>query len=165
MDATPAAARCNVRAVTPLIPVATALGFEPLAVSAESALIEHLMDVLRPLGGVASRRMFGGAGLFRDGVMFALVSDEVLYLKADATTIPPFEAEDLGPFTYGTKNGDRVLTSYWRAPERLLDDDEEMRDWCRRAADVAGQGKVVKKPVSRTPAAARSRRSRARRDG
>jgi DNA transformation protein len=102
-----------------------------------SALVDHLTDVLRPLGGVAARRMFGGAGIFRDGLMFALVSDEVLYLKADETTISAFEAEDLGPFAYGTKNGDRVLTSYWRAPERLLDDDDEMRAWCRTAADVA----------------------------
>ena len=134
---------------------------------ADSALIEHLTDVLRPLGGVAARRMFGGAGLFRDGVMFALVSDEVLYLKADVTTVPAFEAENLGPFTYGTKNGRRVLTSYWRAPDRLLDDDDEMRDWCRRAADVGAQAarqKAGTKSVSRSPAAARSRRSRARRD-
>lgn len=111
--------------------------------------------------------MFGGAGLFRDGVMFALASDEVLYLKADATTVPAFEAENLGPFTYGTKNGRRVLTSYWRAPERLLDDDDEMRDWCRRAVDVSAQAARQKsgtKSVSRSPAAARSRRSRARQD-
>lgn len=134
---------------------------------AESALVEHLTDVLRPLGGVAARRMFGGAGLFRDGVMFALISDEVLYLKADATTIPAFEAEDLGPFTYGTKNGKRVLTSYWRAPERLLDDDEEMRAWCRRASELAirsARQKPDKKPINRNPAAGQSRRSRARRD-
>jgi DNA transformation protein len=136
-------------------------------VSADGALIEHLIDVLHPLGGVASRRMFGGAGLFRDGVMFALISDEVLYLKADATTQAAFEAESLGPFTYGTKNGRRVLTSYWRAPERLLDDDDEMRDWCRRAVDVSAQAARQKsgtKSVSRSPAAARSRRSRARQD-
>ena len=135
--------------------------------SADSALVAHLVDVLRPLGGVSARRMFGGAGLFRDGVMFALVSDEVLHLKTDATTIPAFEAEDLGPFAYGTKNGKRVLTSYWRAPERLLDDDEEMRAWCRRAADVAaraGRTKISEKPINRTPAAARSRRSHAPRD-
>lgn len=147
---------------------ASAGGFEQWTVSTDSALIEHLIDVLRPLGGVAARRMFGGAGLFRDGVMFALVSDEVLYLKVDVTTVPAFEAENLGPFTYGTKNGRRVLTSYWRAPERLLDDDDEMRDWCRRAADVgaqAAQRKLGAKSVSRSPAAARTRRSRARRDG
>jgi DNA transformation protein and related proteins len=147
---------------------ANAVGYEPTDMSAESALVEQLLDVLRPLGGVAARRMFGGAGLFRDGVMFALISDEVLYLKADATTVPAFEAEDLGPFTYGTKNGDRVLTSYWRTPERLLDDDEDMRDWCRRAAEVAVQASKKsskRSAVNRTPAAARSHRSRARRDG
>ena len=134
---------------------------------AESALVEHLTDVLRPLGGVAARRMFGGAGLFRDGVMFALISEELLYLKADATTIPAFEAEDLGPFTYGTKNGKRVLTSYWRAPERLLDDDEEMRAWFRLASELAirsARQKPDKKPINRSPAAVQSRRSRARRD-
>lgn len=148
--------------------------------SADAALIAHLMDVLRPLGGVAARRMFGGAGLFRDGLMFGLISDEVLYLKADAETVADFEAEGLGPFTYGTKSGDRVLTSYWRAPEHLLDDDDEMREWCRRATRAAkkkaggtksaGQKAAAKKPVAkkgvtRSPAAGRSRRSPARRNG
>jgi DNA transformation protein len=138
---------------------------------AGSALVAHLMDVLRPLGGVASRRMFSGAGLFRDGLMFALIVGEDLYLKADGMTIADFEAEGLGPFTYGTKKGDRILTSYWRAPERLLDDDDEMRGWCRRAAEVAtrsakektgGKKSAAKKPVTRSPLAGRSRRSRAR---
>lgn len=134
----------------------------------DSALIEHLMDVLRPLGGVAPRRMFGGAGLFRDGLMFGLISDEVLYLKADAATIPDFEAEGCGPFTYGTKNGERVLNSYWRAPEFLMDDDDAMRTWCRRAAELAARtmkASAKKNTVKRKPAAARSPRSRAPRSG
>lgn len=142
--------------------------------SADAALIAHLMDVLRPLGGVAAKRMFGGAGLFRDGLMFGLVSDEVLHLKADGQTVADFEAEGLGPFTYGTKNGDRVLTSYWRTPERLLDDDDEMRAWCRRATEVAaraakkkagGKKPAAKRRVTRSPPAGRSRRSRARQSG
>lgn len=148
---------------------ATAAGCEGAALVTDSALVEHLTDALRPLGGVAARRMFGGAGLFRDGLMFGLISDDVLYLKADGETVAAFEAEGLGPFTYGTKSGDRVLTSYWRAPERLLDDDEEMRAWCRRATEVAVRAakkkSVAKKPVSRSPAAVRSRRSRAPRNG
>lgn len=151
--------------------------------SADPALIEHLTDVLRPLGGIAARRMFGGAGLFRDGLMFGLIFDAVLHLKADAETVADFEAEGLGPFTYGTKNGDRVLTSYWRVPERLLDDDDEMRAWCRRATEVATRAakkkaagknpaaqksltkKAGKKPVTRSSAGGRSRRSRAPRSG
>jgi DNA transformation protein len=137
--------------------------------SADAALIEHLMDVLRPLGGVASRRMFSGAGIFRDGLMFALIVGADLYLKADELTVADFEAQGLGPFTYGTKNGDRILTSYWRAPEHLLDDDEEMRAWCWRAADVAvrtaSKAGPKKRGATRSPPAGRSRRSRARQSG
>jgi DNA transformation protein len=136
--------------------------------SVGAALVEHLMDVLRPLGGVAARRMFGGAGLFRDGAMFALISDETLYLKADTATIPAFEAEGCGPFVYDTKKGARTIGSYWRAPELLLDDDEAMLAWCRRAADLAARSdvKAAKKPrVTRSPAAERNRRSPSRRNG
>lgn len=137
--------------------------------SADAALLAHLMDVLRPLGGVAAKRMFSGAGIFRDGLMFALVVDGDLYLKADEVTIPDFEAEGCGPFVYGTKNGARALHSYWRAPELLLDDDEAMLAWCRRAADVAvraaSKAAPKKRRVTRNPPAGRSRRSRARRSG
>ncbi len=134
--------------------------------SVDAALIEHLLDVLRPLGGMTARRMFGGAGLFRDGAMFALIADEALYLKADEITIPAFQAEGCGPFVYGTKNGARTIGSYWRAPEFLLDDDEAMREWCRRAAELAARAtsKTTKKsPVTRSQAAGRTRRSPARR--
>jgi DNA transformation protein len=133
--------------------------------SADAALIAHLMDVLRPLGGVATRRMFSGAGVFRDGLMFALVIRDELYLKADETSIPDFEAEACGPFVYGTRNGERALRSYWRAPEFLFDDDEEMRAWCRRAAEVAARGAPKpqrKSRLTRSPAEARTRRSRVR---
>lgn len=136
--------------------------------AADAALIAHLMDVLRPLGGVAPRRMFSGAGIFCDGVMFALVVGDALYLKADETTIPAFEAAGCGPFVYGTRTGERALRSYWRAPEFLLDDDEAMETWCRRAADLAARtaSRASKKQkVTRSPAAARSHRSRARRNG
>ena len=135
---------------------------------ADAALIAHLVDVLRPLGSVAPRRMFSGAGLFRDGLMFAIVVGDSLYLKADAATIADFESEGCGPFTYGTKNGARAIRSYWRAPEFLLDDDEAMLAWCRRAADVAARTASQapkKRSVTRSPAAGRSRRSRSRQSG
>ena len=117
--------------------------------SADAALIAHLMDVLRPLGGVAAKRMFSGAGLFRDGLMFALVVGENLYLKADDATIADFEAEDCGPFVYATKKGERAIRSYWRAPELLLDDDEAMLAWCARAADLAARTAAKAAPKRR----------------
>lgn len=134
--------------------------------SADAALIAHLMDVLRPLGGVVSRRMFGGAGIFRDGLMFALVVREELYLKAEEATVPEFEAEGCGPFVYGTKKGERAIRSYWRAPEFLMDDDDAMRAWCGRAAEFAARTSMApKKRVTRSPGAARTRRTPARRNG
>jgi DNA transformation protein and related proteins len=69
--------------------------------------------------------------------MFALIVNDALYLKADDQTKTAFEDEGLQPFTYDTKNGKRTVMSYWRAPERCLDDPDEMRDWARRAYGVA----------------------------
>jgi DNA transformation protein len=81
--------------------------------------------------------MFGGAGVFVDGRMIGLVSRDVVYLKADAETIPAFEQEGLAPFSYATKNGEHQLTSYWRMPDRLYDDPEELARWAKAAHDAA----------------------------
>ncbi len=81
--------------------------------------------------------MFGGAGIFVDGRMIALVSREIIYLKADAETISDFEREELSPFSYATKNGEHKLTSYWRMPDRLYDDPEELAQWARGAHGAA----------------------------
>ena len=83
--------------------------------------VEFIHDLFQPFGAVAVRRMFGGAGLFADGVMFGLVSGGKIYLKTDATTVTSFEREQCQPFEYATKNGKRTLTSYWRLPDRLYD--------------------------------------------
>ena len=93
--------------------------------------------------------MFGGAGIFVDGLMIGLVSDGIIHLKADSETIPDFEREGQGPFTYPTKNGTHTLTSYWRMPERLYDDTDELARWARAAHAVAlrAAAKPKKKPV------------------
>ena len=81
--------------------------------------------------------MFGGAGIFVDGRMIGLVSRDAIYLKADAETIPAFEQEGLAPFSYATKNGEHKLTSYWRMPDRLYDDPEELARWAKAAHGAA----------------------------
>ena len=110
---------------------------------------EHLLELLEPLGGVSARRMFGGAGLFKSGLMFGLVANEVLYLKADEGTQPLFEERGLGPFRYEAKNGKRAVMSYWQAPDDLLEDGEEMIEWARRAFDVALKADAAKPPLKR----------------
>lgn len=97
---------------------------------------DRVKELFSAYGPVAVRRMFGGAGIFRDGLMIALVADGELFLKVDAETVPAFEAERMQPFTYG-KSRKRVAMSYWRIPERLLDDPDELALWARKAFDAA----------------------------
>ncbi|MFM1813448.1 MAG: hypothetical protein RLZ98_143 [Pseudomonadota bacterium] len=105
-------------------------------------------DQLAGVGPVQIRRMFGGAGVFVDGQMFALIADDVLYLKVDDSTRADFEAEGSEAFTYQTKNGRNSIMSYWRAPDRLFEDADEMTEWARAALAVArrqhGASRAVK---------------------
>ena len=114
-----------------------------MAASAE--FLDFIKEQLQDFGPVSVRRMFGGAGIFRDGMMFALVADETLYLKADAVSQGDFEALDLPPFTYGAKGGKRTVMAYWRAPEACLDDRDEMTEWARRAFGAALRAKKPSK--------------------
>jgi DNA transformation protein len=98
---------------------------------------EHIAELFAAFGPVTVRRMFSGAGIFADGLMIALVVDGVIFLKADERTITQFEREGLGPFTYRTRNGTRSLASYWRMPERLYDDPDELAGWAREAMEAA----------------------------
>ena len=59
---------------------------------------DHVLDLLTPLGPVTAPRMFGGFGIYLDGVMFALIADDVLYLKVDDRTRPDYEAAGAAPF-------------------------------------------------------------------
>lgn len=110
---------------------------------------DYIRELFVEFGAVDVRRMFGGAGLFAEGVMFGLVSDGQIYLKADATTAADFERERCGPFEYGTRNGKRVLTSYWGMPDRLYDDAEALAQWARQAHSVASQSAAGKSPKKR----------------
>lgn len=107
---------------------------------------EFLEDQFAPVGGVSFRAMFGGLGIFRDGVMFALVADDTLYFRVDDASRPDFEAEGSGPFTYGGKG---VTMSYFQAPERLMDDPEEFRNWAEKAIAAAGRVAARKKKPSK----------------
>ena len=112
--------------------------------------LSFVRDQCEPLGSVSVRRMFGGAGIYADGVMFGLVADDVLYLKADDTTEPRFRDEGCGPFTYEPKTGKRVSMSYFRVPERLFDDPEDFALWARDALAVAQGARAAKSKRGRS---------------
>jgi DNA transformation protein len=111
---------------------------------------DYLSELFSEFGPVTVRRMFSGAGVFADGLMIALVVDGVIFLKADADIIPLFEGEGLGPFSYMRKEGRRTIMSYWRMPERLYDDPNELAEWARRsmaAAERSGAPKRRSRPA------------------
>jgi DNA transformation protein len=113
---------------------------------------DDIVELFSAFGPVQVRRMFGGAGIFADGIMFGLVSNGVIYLKADESNRPAYEAENLEPFSYTARNETRALTSYRRMPERLYDDPDELAVWAGAAHGAAlrsgtkSKGKSARRP-------------------
>ncbi len=108
--------------------------------TANPEFVDMILDLLSGMGPVSKRRMFGGAGLFMDGVMFALIADETLYLKVDEGNQPAFDALSLGPFTF-QRQGKQVALSYFEAPGECFDDPDVMTEWCHNAWQAAKRSK------------------------
>src|SRR5271166_2590320 len=96
--------------------------------SEPSEFVTHLLDLLRRWGPVAARRMFGGHGLFRGGVMFGLVTGETVYFKTDDGNRGDFEAAGMSPFRY-QRTGKSVALSFHEVPPDLLDGDDALATW------------------------------------
>jgi DNA transformation protein len=104
---------------------------------ASGSFAEFLREQLAPLGHVTMRRMFGKTGVFCDGVMFGMVSDNTLYFRVDDDNRAVFkEAESFPPLNY-EKNGCTIDLAFWRAPERLFDEPDELVAWARAALAAA----------------------------
>jgi DNA transformation protein and related proteins len=117
---------------------------------------DFIRELFAPFRPVTVRRMFRSAGIFCDGLMFGLVSDGTIFLKVDDSTIPDFEREGSRPFGYTRGARGRVELPYWRLPERLYDDPDELAVWAGRALAVAERKKFA-------PRATRKRKLPARR--
>jgi DNA transformation protein and related proteins len=105
---------------------------------------DHLRELFAQFRPVSVRRMFSGVGVFAEDVIIALVIRDVIYLKADATTQPAFEQEGCAPFSYLAKGQKRVIGSFWRMPDRLYDDPDELAVWAEQALAVAQRTAVGK---------------------
>ncbi len=112
---------------------------------ASAGFAEFLREQLAPLGRVTMRRMFGKTGVFCDGVMFGMVTEDTLYFRVDDHNRAAFkEAESFPPLNY-EKQGRTIDLSFWRAPERLLDEPDELVAWARTA--LAAARRVAAKSV------------------
>lgn len=97
----------------------------------------YLCDELRPLGMISLRRMFGKTGVFCDGVMFAMVNDNELYLRVDDQNRDAFAEAASAPSLNYMKGGQVIDLALWRAPDRLFDDHDELIVWSRLALAAA----------------------------
>jgi DNA transformation protein len=120
-----------------------------MAISTEFAAF--VVDQLAAMGELEVKRMFGGAGLYRDGAMFALIADDTLYLKGDAALQPEYAAQGMAPFLpFGAG---RMAMPYYEVGAELLEDRRALADWAAKALAAA----------QRTAAAKPARRRRSRR--
>ena len=104
---------------------------------ASDSFAEFLREQLAPLGRVTMRRMFGKTGVFCNGLMFGMVTNDTLYFRVDDHNRAAFkEAESFPPLSYEKKGGSIDL-SFWRAPERLFDEPDELVTWARAALAAA----------------------------
>jgi DNA transformation protein len=121
---------------------------------------EGLEELFAPYAIVSARRMFGGHGVYLDGLCFALSIGGDVYLKVDAETQADFAAVDSRPFVYSAR-GREVRVGYWLAPSAAFDDEDELRRWASLAFAAARRAAAKRqKPRSRPiKAAKRSARS------
>ncbi|MGH6954410.1 MAG: TfoX/Sxy family protein [Alphaproteobacteria bacterium] len=114
---------------------------------AKTNLPDRLVRLLVPLGPVEARRMFGAHGLFLDGVMFAILVGDALFLKVDDRNRPDFESAGMSPFRpWGDS---RALTSYYEAPPEIMRDGRPLRAWAKKAIAAARASRARRRAKAR----------------
>lgn len=109
----------------------------------------HCVELLQPLGAARAKRMFGGHGLYLEGLMVGLISDEQLYLKTDAQTVAQWQEAGGQPFVYRTRRQGEVRTatmSYWTPPAEAVESPALMRPWARLALEAALRAQAARPP-------------------
>ena len=114
--------------------------------------VRHVCELLAPAGRVSTRRMFGGHGVYLDGLFMAIIDDDEFYLKADDVTLATFEREGCAPFVY-SKEGQAMTMKYRRAPEAAMDAPHLMLPWARLALQAAVRAQAFKAAPKKKSAA------------
>ena len=109
---------------------------------------EFVRELLADLGELSIRPMFGGAGVYVEGLFFGLLFDDSLFLRADDENRPAFAAARARQFTYPMKSGEIASMAYWSLPDTAADDPEEAVGWARGAVEAARR-KAAAKPARR----------------
>jgi DNA transformation protein and related proteins len=124
---------------------------------------EGLKELFQPFGAVVVKRMFGGHGVYHDGLMFSLEIEGEVYLKTDAETESAFAAAGATPFIY-QGHSRPIRVSFWRLVAGAYDDADELKRWCGLAIDAARRAAEAKAqratPKTRRRPAGRAKPSR-----
>jgi len=110
--------------------------------------VTWLCERLAPLGAIRARSMFGGWGIYCEDLFFAIVSRDGVFLKADAQSLPEFQAAGLQPFEYAMKDGTQQSLNYFSLPAAADDDDEVLLAWARKALGAALRARAAKEAVA-----------------
>ena len=110
---------------------------------AGAEFLEHVLEMVRPIGAVRARRMFGGYGLYHGGLFFGLIADDTLYLKTDAANRARFEQAGSEPFRYSRRSKLTTL-GYYSAPEEALESPQLMESWAKSAVACALRARTEK---------------------
>ena len=111
--------------------------------------VAHVLEMMRPTGSASARAMFGGHGVYLDGLIVGIVDDDVLYLKTDSATRATYVERELPPFRYRGRNGELHETGYFRAPDDALESPPAMREWLRAALAASLRARAAKAPRRR----------------
>ena len=129
---------------------------------ASDSFAEFLREQLAPLGRITLRRMFGKTGVFCERLMLGMVRDDTLYFRVDAYNREAFqEARAFPPLNY-EKGGASIDLAFWRAPERLFDEPDELLAWAREALAAARRVAAKREPAAprrKSKPSARQRRN------
>ena len=105
--------------------------------AASDDFLNYVLDQLFHWPDVSVRRMFGGAGLYRDGKMFGLIADDVAYLKVDETNRNDYVKAGSSPFKpYHDK---ATVMSYYEIPPEVLENRDQLCQWAQRSRDIQGK--------------------------
>lgn len=108
---------------------------------------DFVMELFAPMGPVSIRRMFGGAGVYAEGVMFALLADDMIFLKTDPALRSELALQGCEPFIWTRpSDGKAIDMGYVGLPVGAMDDGDEASRWGRRALAVALAAKGSAKP-------------------
>lgn len=120
-----------------------------LTMAVTDEYLTYVKDQLDETGTITSRRMFGGAGIYGDGLIFAIVVDDVLYFKVDDSNRADYEAAGMEPFTFTHDKGQMVM-GYYEVPIDVLESKEKATQWARQALAVAQAARKTKtKPAKK----------------